>query len=201
MHFKLPVAAFGVFVFGVLAASVHGAAKPEAETVPSYPDATHMNTPVDYREWIYLSTGLDMSYAPRIAGTANHSMFDNVFVNPEAYRYFKQNGVWPDKTVMVLEVRGAEGAASINKSGHFQSESLMGAEAHVKDNSRGGWTFYSFDGNGPGTLIPKAADCYSCHEAHGAVDTTFVQFYPTLMPIARDKKTLSTAYQRENSGK
>ena len=31
-------------------------------------------------------------------------------------------------------------------------------------------------------------------EKHGAVDTTFVQFYPTLMPIAEQKKTLSAAY-------
>ena len=34
-------------------------------------------------------------------------------------------------------------------------------------------------------MIPTAADCYSCHAAHAAVDTTFVQFYPTLLPIAQ----------------
>ena len=29
--------------------------------------------------------------------------------------------------------------------------------------------------------------CYSCHEQHGAVDTTFVQFYPTLIDAAKQK--------------
>jgi hypothetical protein len=29
------------------------------------------------------------------------------------------------------------------------------------------------------------------------VDTTFVQFYPTLLPIAKAKGTLSAAYQKE----
>lgn len=46
-------------------------------------------------------------------------------------------------------------------------------------------------------MIPVVADCYSCHAAHGAVDTTFVQFYPTLLPIAKSKGTLSSAYQKE----
>ena len=29
-------------------------------------------------------------------------------------------------------------------------------------------------------MIPKTADCYSCHPDHGQTDTTFTQFYPTL---------------------
>ena len=39
--------------------------------------------------------------------------------------------------------------------------------------------------------------CYSCHSDHAAVDTTFVQFYPTLLPIAKSKQTLSAAYLKE----
>ena len=46
---------------------------------------------------------------------------------------------------------------------------------------------------------PDHADCYSCHTEHGAVDTTFVQFYPTLLPIAEHKGTLSAAYQKETA--
>jgi acyl carrier protein phosphodiesterase len=46
-------------------------------------------------------------------------------------------------------------------------------------------------------MTPTAASCYSCHAQHGAVDTTFVQFYPTLLPIAKAKGTLSAEYQKE----
>jgi hypothetical protein len=46
-------------------------------------------------------------------------------------------------------------------------------------------------------MIPTTADCYSCHAEHAAVDTTFVQFYPTLLPIAENKRTLSPSYLKE----
>ena len=34
---------------------------------------------------------------------------------------------------------------------------------------------------------------------HAAVDTTFVQFYPTLLPIARQKHTLSAEFAKEDA--
>jgi hypothetical protein len=57
-----------------------------------------------------------MSYSPQ-SGMAGHSMFDNVFVNPDAYKAFLETGTWPDKTMLVLEIRAAGSNASINKSG------------------------------------------------------------------------------------
>jgi hypothetical protein len=96
----------------------------------------------------------------------------------------------------VLEVRGAENPISINKRGHTQSAELMGFEIHVKD--QGHWSFYDLsDGGTVAKLVPCPATCYTCHEDHAAVDTTFVQFYPTLLPLATQKKTLSTAYLKD----
>jgi len=51
----------------------------------------------------------------------------------------------------------------------------------------------------PATMIPRTANCYSCHQANGAVDTTFVQFYPTLLSVARTKKTLNDHYLTEET--
>ena len=72
---------------------------------------------------------------------------------------------------------------------------ILAIEAHVKDAARGGWAFYGFGNSNQqqGTLLPKTADCYSCHEQNGAVDTTFVQFYPTLAEIAKAKGTFAEA--------
>ncbi|HXS72703.1 MAG TPA: cytochrome P460 family protein, partial [Rhodanobacteraceae bacterium] len=89
---------------------------------------------------------------------------------------------------------------SINQRGHFQSGAAQGMEVHVKDTARfnGGWAFFSFDdGTAPADKIPESSSCYSCHAAHGAVDTTFVQFYPTLLPIAKQHATLSAAYLKD----
>jgi hypothetical protein len=170
-----------------------------AATAPAYAPNRDLLPVTNYREWVYLTTGIDMSYNPK-AAAMDHSMFDNVFVNPEAYRSFVATGTWPDKTVLVLEVREARSKGSINQSGHFQGEGLMGFEVHVKDEARfpGKWAFFDFDSpDKNGTLIPSGAPCYSCHAQHAAVDTTFVQFYPTLLPIAREKKTLSAEFLKE----
>ena len=155
--------------------------------------------PADYRNWIFLTSGLDMNYDAS-GRMADHHMFDNVFVNPAAYESFKATGRWPDKTVLVKEMRGAHGKGSINRSGQYQSVDIMALEVHAKDEKRfpGAWAFFEFDGSKPAAAIPEAAQCYSCHAAHGAVDTTFVQFYPTLMPIAEAKKTMAESYRNEN---
>src|ERR1035438_5691548 len=90
---------------------------------------------------------------------------------------------------------------SINQQGHYQGTQVMGVEVHVKDEARfpGKWAFFDFDDEVSGSLFPKDAACYSCHADHTAVDTTFVQFYPTLLPIAQSKGTLSAAYQKESA--
>lgn len=164
---------------------------------PEYTSDGQLKRPADYRQWIYLSSGFDMSYSTA-SGMGNHHSFDNVFVNREAYQAFQKTGAWPDKTVLVLEVRDAEGKGSINQKGNYQGR-LADMEVHVKDEARfpGKWAFFGFDGGDTGKMIPTSASCYSCHAEHGAVDTTFVQFYPTLLPIAKGKGTLSAAYLKE----
>lgn len=180
------------------------AALPPRETAPLSPEYTgdgQLKVPENYRQWVYLTTGFDMSYNP--AMRMGHDMFDNVFVNPEAYEAFVKTGTWPDKTMLVLEGRGAESKGSINQQGNYQGTEVMGIEVHVKDEARfaGKWAFFGFDDGKTAKMIPTGADCYSCHAAHAAVDTTFVQFYPTLLPIAKGKGTLAEVYRKEASGR
>ncbi len=165
----------------------------EEDTGPTYTDQGELNLPEHYREWVYLSSGFDMSYNPMMR--MGHHMFDNVFV----YRRFQETGTWPDKTVLVMEVRGATGKGSINRLGQYQSTEQMGLEVHVKDEGRfpGRWAFFGFDGGKSAQMIPATAGCYTCHQAHGAVDTTFVQFYPTLIPLAGALGTLSKNYLKD----
>jgi hypothetical protein len=168
-----------------------------SDSKPEYTGDAQLKLPENYRQWVYLTTGFDMSYNP--AMQMDHHMFDNVFVNPEAYKVFVETGTWPDKTMLVLEVRGAQSKGSINQKGNYQGGEVMGIEVHTKDEARfpGKWAFFGFDDGKTAKMIPTTADCYSCHTAHAAVDTTFVQFYPTLFTIAKSKGTLSAAYQKE----
>ena len=177
-----------------------GDEKTSSTQTPAYTEDARLLFPANYREWIYLTSGIDMSYSPNAMGM-DHSMFDNVFVNPDAYKAFLQTGTWPDKTMLVLEVRVAGSNASINKSGHYQTSQMMGREVHVKDESRfpGKWAFFGFETNIPSKQVPKEASCYSCHEQHAAVDTTFAQFYPTLIELAKKKGTLSANYLKDEA--
>lgn len=180
---------------GLTAAAVSHAASPAPAAV--YTADGKLVFPEAYRTWVYLSTGMDMAY---VEGPArSEHIFDSVFVDPAAYAAFQKTGTWPDKTVMVLEVRKGQGRGSINKGGQFQTERL-GAEVHVKDVARfkSGWAFFPA-GPGPTAALPQTSQCNVCHEQHAAVDTTFVQFYPTLLPKAQEMKTLSAAYLAEEA--
>jgi len=164
---------------------------------PVYTEDGRLVLPEDYREWVYLSSGFDMAYSPMAMG---HHMFDNVFVEPGAYKAFLATGTWPDKTMLVLEGRMAANKGSINKAGHFQTTEVMTRSVHLKDaRFPGGWAFFPLDEDKPTKQIPKEAVCYSCHEQHAAVDTTFVQFYPTLLEIAKKKGTLAPGYLKEEA--
>ena len=177
-------------------AAAHALSAEPPATAARFDAEGHMLFPAGYREWIYVTSGRGMSYGPA-AANQTEPPFDNVFVNPAAYRSFLEHGTWPDGTVLVLEIRGGTSHGSILQGGAFQTGEPMGVEVHVKDTPRfgdDGWAFFGFGGQDPATMIPHAASCYACHEANTAVDRTFVQFYPTLLPIARAKGTLTPAY-------
>jgi len=179
---------------GVLAAALEltGAGSPAFAGGPQYNDKAQLLFPANYREWIFLSSGLGMNYGPLAAKEGEDPNFDNVFVEPSAYRGFLQTGRWPDQTMLVIEVRASQSKGSINKAGHYQGE-VQGTEVEVKDEQRfpGKWAFFTHqNGAAVAKLRPTSDQCYSCHAEHGAVDNTFVQFYPTLLSVAKEKGTL-----------
>ena len=151
--------------------------------------------PKDYREWIYLSSGLGMTYGPAAQADQGNPMFDNVFVTPKAYRTFLESGRWPDKTMFILEVRRATGKGSINNGGHYQND-VVALEAAVKDEKRfpEKWAYFGFGRSDKATPLPSTSSCNSCHSQNAAVENTFVQFYPTLLDVATHKGTLNHTY-------
>jgi hypothetical protein len=109
--------------------------------------------------------------------------FGNVFVNTESLSGYERTGLWPDKTVLLIENRASATKPTLTKNAKFQT-AVLSFEAHVKDASRGGWAFYFFRPNDTsGEAIPKDAACFTCHAKDAAVDTTFVQYYPTLIDV------------------
>ena len=149
--------------------------------------------PTNYRKWVFLSSGYGMSYSQKASDDPDHLMFTNVFVPPADYDYFLQHGSWPDKTMFVLEIYGSQSKGSINQRGHFQTE-FMGLDVEVKDASRfpEKWAYFAFDNTQPSSepISPTKNDCWKCHDQNAAVEHSFVQFYPQLLSIAKEKKTI-----------
>jgi hypothetical protein len=177
----------------------------------SFTPAGAVVRPQDYREWVYLTSGLGMSYAPEAqaaaaaaaaAGQARPPVFDNVFVNRQSYRSFVQTGRWPEGTMFILELRRGERHVSIDTGGQTQG-TMLGMEAAVKDSARyastGGWAYLGFGGGTDGLAEsampnPPTASCYACHRDNTAVENTFVQFYPTLFEVAQRLGTVKPTY-------
>ena len=97
-------------------AALHAAPQDSNPPMPRYA-GQNLIRPENYREWIFLSSGLGMNYNP---SPGSHERFTNVFVPQWSYRQFLANGKWPDKTIFVVEERGSQSNGSVNKTGHFQ---------------------------------------------------------------------------------
>jgi hypothetical protein len=204
-HFQVLSARF-VFRFGsgfvglcsVFAWSAALGAQPPVDG-PQYTNGNTLVRPANYREWIFLGSGLGMTYDASAAGTT----FTNVFVNPAAYRGFMDTGRWPDKSVFILEFRASATEAPPNTAGRFQTR-LVGVEAEVKDaRFPDGWAFYNFRPKAEATPLAdsappltgeQVASCVECHTKSTAVERTFVQFYPTLLEVARAKGTVKPGF-------
>ncbi|HUP41412.1 MAG TPA: cytochrome P460 family protein [Vicinamibacterales bacterium] len=170
---------------------------------PQYTPAGELIRPTDFREWVFVTSGLGMTYnqpAPQPtsapAAPVRTPNFTNVYVNPASYRAFMKTGQWPDQTMFILEIRASTSEGSINKGGHFQTN-LVVIEASVKDETRfaGKWAYFDFgrDMKTQVAALPRTERCYACHTDNAAVDNTFVQFYPTLLEVATKMGTVKAS--------
>jgi hypothetical protein len=160
---------------------------------PEFNSDGELVRPEGYRKWAFLSSGYGMSYSQNASDDPDHLMFTNVFVPPADYDYFLAHGTWPEKTTFVLEIYGSQSKGSINQRGHFQT-SFMGLDVEVKDASRfpDKWAYFNFDGDEKSAkaTTPGKNACWNCHDQNAAVEHSFVQFYPSLLSIAKEKKTI-----------
>jgi hypothetical protein len=137
--------------------------------------------PEGYHSWPLVGASLGLSYTETPQGSGPGA-FHRVYINPSSYEAFGRTGTFPDGTMFVLELYAAREKAAPAKAGYFEGP-RVGLEASVKDRRRfsSGWAYFGFE-NGAratATALPEER-CHSCHVAHAARDSVFVQFYPTL---------------------
>ncbi len=151
---------------------------------PSYAAEGDLMRPEGYRTWVFVGASLGLSY---IEGTEREGpgTFTNVYIQPEAYRYFMETGEFPEKTMLPMDVFRPGSRESINQAGYFEKD-FLGMEVAVKDSERypEGWAYLSFRDRAGGLKAAASAfpkdRCFDCHAEHGATDNVFTQFYPVL---------------------
>jgi len=181
-----------LLVLGGGAARESATAAGGEEDSPHYSATGELQVPAQYREWVFLSSGVDMNY--KQAAVPGHSTFDNVFVNRDSYRSFLQSGTWPDRTMFMLEIRAvAVAPTSINRNGQTQSERVVAREMHVKDaRLDGGWGFFAVADSGMGVPIKRPAECAKSLPCNATIVRTGITRPP------RTKRSMPTGWRQRN---
>jgi hypothetical protein len=145
--------------------------------------------PDGYREWVFVGSSLGLRYEEG-KKQPDQMEYKNVYIDPAAYRAYKETGAFPEGTVLVLETATGEEKKEPGLRGSFQKE-FSGLSAAVKDKDRfpDGWAYFSFS-DGARKLKDKSrpaktAACYDCHRQKGAEDNVFTQYYPVLNAARR----------------
>lgn len=137
--------------------------------------------PKDYRTWVFAGTGTTPKSHDRAALFPD---FQNIYIDPESYRFWKENGYYRDGTIFVKElIRKGDTISPIGK-GFFQGDAYS-VSATIKDSIRfpdapGGWQYFEYDtDNG---LLAEASpavggSCISCHSKAAAGYGAFTELY------------------------
>ena len=159
---------------------------------PKWTAGGELLLPEAYHEWIYLGSPLTPNALN--GGNAPFPEYHNVYVQPEAYRAYRQTGEFPEGTILLKELQLTRPAtnddgSSVEVSGRgFFPAALNGIDISVKDSKRfedtNGWGFFNFGHHAPpyaksAAALPADA-CANCHIAN-ADNMVFKKFYRPIL--------------------
>ena len=169
------------------------AAGGETNYVPRYNETGELIRPVGFDTWVFVGSNLGLAYKAELpdvtaleSARAEKPEFHNVYINPAAYKRFRETGEFPNSTVLVMEKFKAEDREfkGVLAKGQFDGE-RTGFEVAVKnlarpDGSKTPWAYYDFTGTKQSaTAFPDQA-CEACHHKHAGKDNVWIQLYPRL---------------------
>ena len=175
-----------------------GAAPEEGESDASSLNFTEEGAlvlPEGYRQWVFVGSTVtpnDMN-----DGNAAFPEFHHVYIDPASFTSYQQTGQFPEGTMLVKELVAVGSKQGSSGNGYFPG-GFNGVAAAVKSakhfpDEPGNWAYFSF-GSHPdlaesASALPTAS-CNACHQASGAEDWVFTQYYPVLRaakPVAEEE--------------
>lgn len=152
----------------VLASSlaVHAFRQNGSSTTVPYPEG--------YRTWVHIKTGLVSAKHPDFTRSGG---FRHIYANPEAVTGYRNNGVFPDGSIIVVD--WLEGT---DNNGAFTESTRRKLDVMVKDQTRfaatKGWGFETFKGDSrtERNVTAVQTQCVACHSGPGTRDLVFSKF-------------------------
>lgn len=158
---------------------------PPADELPRFTSDGLLMRPTGYEAWVMVGTSTGLSYNENVnvLPGAGPGMFNNVYLQPWAYRHFKRTGKFPEGAMFVLTFFEPSRNAAPARAGFYAGDPLPTFEVHVKRAGlhASGWGFFAFERDTEKSgMVPGSAACYSCHATEARTDHVFTQFYPAL---------------------
>jgi len=159
---------------------------------PKWTSDGKLQLPTGYREWVYLGSPLTPNALND--GKAGFPEYHNVYIQPQAYKIYKQSGKFPEGTIMlkelqlVMESEEADGSRTeVSGRGYFPG-AYNGIDIAVKDSKRfaesNNWGYFNFGHHAPPYAETAAAapieNCAQCHIDSDTKDMVFTKFYGPL---------------------
>ena len=148
--------------------------------------------PEGYHEWVFVGSPLTPNALN--GGEAGFPEYHNVYLQPEAYRLYKETGVFPEGTIMLKELQLTQPGEyedgsrdEVSGRGYFPA-AFNGIDISVKDSTRfsdtNNWGYFNFGHHAPPYLETAAAapaeNCAQCHIDNATKDMVFTKFYAIL---------------------
>ncbi|MEO7214588.1 MAG: cytochrome P460 family protein [Mucilaginibacter sp.] len=159
---------------------------PQEKLYAVFDDSNNLVRPKDYRSWVFMGTAsTPKSQDPNVI----FPDFQNVYVDPVSFTYWKIHGEWREGTIIVKELLRQGDTVSSVGHGFFQGAHFEVA-ASVKDSKRfptmhNGWNYFGFADFKKlklnETSIPLGAQCAGCHNNNAIDGDVFYQYYPVML--------------------
>lgn len=183
--------AIALLIAGMIACSENNGKSDSDTTSPKekqyavFDDNNNLLRPKDYRSWIFMGTSsTPKSEDPNVI----FPDFQNVYIDPVSFAYWKKHGEWREGTIIVKELLRQGDTVSSVGHGFFQGAHFEVA-AQVKDSKRfpkmhNGWNYFGFADfkllRLNETSMPLGAQCASCHNSTAIDGDVFYQYYPVI---------------------
>src|SRR3954447_9549557 len=117
---RLSFPSVAALLFPVFLGATMFGAEP-ARTAAQFEGKDTLLRPEGYREWVFVGSSLGLRYDEGKQQTGSPE-YGNVYIDPAAYRAYKQTGAFPEGTVFILEHAAGEEKKEPGLSGSFQKK-------------------------------------------------------------------------------